>query len=204
MPKLRRILLVRHGETEGESSVRFYGSTDVGLSAEGLEQVTRAREQVDDQPIDLVVASPLRRSWRAACIVGRGAPVRLESDFREVDFGRWEGLTAAEIQARDPILFEDWQSGAEGFAYPEGESRRELRARVTRALERLLAADVRSALLVLHKGVIRVIVEQLTGEALPLGDPQLGGVVMLTLGSDGRWFRGQQPSSPPRRGEAAA
>jgi broad specificity phosphatase PhoE len=202
--RLRRILLVRHGETDGESSIRFYGSTDVGLSTEGLEQVARAGRQVRAQPIDLVVASPLRRSWRAAWIAGGGAPVRLESDFREVDFGRWEGLTGEEIRARDPVLFEDWQSGADGFAYPEGESREELRARVARGLERLLAARVHSALLVLHKGVIRVIVEQLTGEALPLGEPPLGGVVTLTLGSDGRWFRGQHSSIPPCLGRAIA
>jgi broad specificity phosphatase PhoE len=190
MSRLRRILLVRHGETDGESSIRFHGSTDVDLSAEGREQVARAGRQVRLQPIDLVVASPLRRSWRAAWIVGGGAPVRLESDFREVDFGRWEGLTKEEIQIRDPILYDDWQSGVDGFGYPEGESREEFRSRIGHGLERLMAADVHSALLVLHKGVIRVIVEQLTGEALPLGDPLLGGIVTLTRAAEGSWFRG--------------
>jgi broad specificity phosphatase PhoE len=204
MPRLRRILLVRHGETDGDSSVRFHGSNDVGLSAEGLEQMARAARQVGRQPIDLVVASPLRRSWRAAWIVGGGAPVRLESDFREVHFGRWEGLTKEEIQACDPILYQDWQSGADGFAYPEGESREELRVRVGRGLERLMAADVHSALLVLHKGVIRLIVERLTGESLPVGDPPLGGVVTLTRSGEEGWFRGQHASTPPVLGEKAA
>ena len=190
MSRLRRILLVRHGETDGESSIRFHGSTDVGLSAEGREQVARAGRQVRLQPIDLVVASPLRRSWRGAWIAGGGAPVRLESDFREVDFGRWEGLTMEEIQARDPILCADWVSGADGFGYPEGESREGFRARVVQGVERLLAADVHSALLVLHKGVIRVIVEQLTDEPLPLGAPDLGGIVTLTRDAQGGWFQG--------------
>ena len=189
MSRLRRIFLVRHGETDGESSIRFHGATDVGLSAEGLEQMERAARQVRDQPIDLVVASPLRRSWRAAWIVGGGAPVLLEREFREVHFGRWEGLTAEEIQARDPILCADWVSGADGFGYPEGESREEFRARVVRGVERLLTADARSALLALHKGVIRVIVEELTGEALPLGDPELGGVVTLTRSAEGSWLQ---------------
>ena len=171
MPHPRRILLVRHGETDGESSIRYHGSTDVDLSEEGREQVARAGRKVRLQPIGLVVASPLRRSWKAAWIVGDGAPVRLERDFREVDFGRWEGLTMEEIQIRDPILCADWVSGAEGFGYPEGESREGFRSRIARGLERLMANDVHSALLILHKGVIRVIVEQLTGEALPLGAP---------------------------------
>jgi broad specificity phosphatase PhoE len=190
MSRLRRIFLVRHGETDGESSIRFHGSTDVRLSAEGLEQMQRAARQVRGEPIDLVVASPLRRSWRAAWIVGGGSPVLLERDFREVHFGRWEGLTAEEIQARDPILCADWVSGADGFGYPEGESREGFRARVGRGVERLMTADAHSALLALHKGVIRVIVEDLTGEALPLGDPDLGGLVRLTRDARGAWFRG--------------
>ncbi len=175
MSRLRRILLVRHGETDGESSIRFHGSTDVDLSAEGREQVARAGRQVRRQPIDLVVASPLRRSWRAAWIAGGGAPVRLESDFREVDFGRWEGLTMEEIQARDPILCEDWLVRRRWIRLPRRVSPgRSFAPAWAGVLERLLAADVHSALLVLHKGVIRVIVEQLTGEALPLGDPGPG------------------------------
>jgi len=196
--------LVRHGETDGESSIRFHGSTDVGLSAEGLEQMARAARRVGHQPIDLVVASPLRRSWRAAWIVGGGAPVRLERDLREVHFGRWEGLTKQEIRIRDPILYEDWQSGADGFGYPDGESREEFCARVGRGLERLMTARVHAVLLVLHKGVIRVIVEQLTGDPLPAGDPTLGGVVTLTRSGAGVWFRGQHSSNPPGSREQAA
>jgi broad specificity phosphatase PhoE len=189
MPRLRRIVLVRHGETDGESSIRFHGSTDVALSAEGREQVARAGREVRRQSFDLIVASSLRRSWRAAWIAGGGGPVRLESDFREVDFGRWEGLTREEIQACDPMLYQDWVSGTDGFGYPEGESRDGFRARVGRGLERLMSADARSALLVLHKGVIRLIVEELTGEALPLGDPPLGGIVTLTRSPGGSWLR---------------
>ncbi len=204
MSRLRRLLLVRHGETDGESSIRFHGHTDVGLSEEGLEQMARAARQVAHQPFDLVIASPLRRSWRAAWIVGRGAPVRLEDDFREVHFGRWEGLTKEEIQIRDPILYEDWQAGVDGFGYPEGESREEFEARVVRGLERIAGAGAHSALLALHKGVIRVIVEHLTGEPLPLGDPPLGGVTTLTRNPDGTWFRGQRSSSSPRPSEEAA
>jgi broad specificity phosphatase PhoE len=189
MSRLRRIVLVRHGETDGESSIRFHGATDVGLSAEGLEQMERAAREVRGERIDLVVASPLRRSWRGAWIVGGGMPVVLERDFREVHFGRWEGLTAEEIKARDPILFADWVSGAGGFGYPEGESREEFTARIGRGVERLLTTQARSALLALHKGVIRVIVEQLTGEPLPLGDPELGGLVTLTRSAEGSWHR---------------
>ena len=51
-------------------------------------------------------------------IVSRGAPVRLYPEFREVNFGQWEGMTAAEIEASNPALYRDWQAGAANFAFP--------------------------------------------------------------------------------------
>jgi len=83
------------------------------------ETAFRLRSEI----FDLVVASPLQRSWEAAWIVSGGASVRLEADFREVHFGRWEGLTKEEIEASDPILFADWQSKRNGFEYPTAERR---------------------------------------------------------------------------------
>ena len=201
MSRLRRLLLVRHGETDGESSVRYHGSTDVDLSESGRVQMKRAAVLVRHEQVDLVIASPLKRSWQAAWIVGDGAQVRLVNDFREIHFGRWEGLTAEEIEARDPIRFKDWQSGAEGFEYPGGESIAAFRSRVLGGLHRLLEADAATALLVVHKGVIRRIVEALTKENLPRNEPELGGLIDLTRGGDGSWFQGRHSSDPVGLGE---
>ena len=66
---LRRLVLIRHGETVGESSVRFHGSTDVALSDEGRAHMLEAARQVRGEALDLVVASTLRRSWRAAMLL---------------------------------------------------------------------------------------------------------------------------------------
>ena len=196
MALLRRIVLVRHGETVGESSVRFHGSSDVDLSEEGRAQMRRVAGRLGREPFDLVVASPLRRSWHSAQLAGRSAPVRLEADFREIHFGRWEGLSEDEIRARDPIVYQDWQSGAESFEFPGGESRADFRARVRAGRDRLLAEPARSALLVLHKGVLRVLAEELAGEKL--GDDELlvGAVIELTRKPDGTWFRGRRSSNP--------
>jgi broad specificity phosphatase PhoE len=202
MGRLRQLVLVRHGETDGDSSVRFHGSSDVDLSPEGRAQMRAVATRLQRVP-DLVVASPLRRSWRSAAIVGRGASVRLERDFREIHFGRFEGLTKEEIRARDPIAFEDWQARKPGFEYPGGELREEFRERVRRGLDRLLEADARDALVVVHKGVIRTIVETLAGEMLAPDEPAVGDVVVLTRRPDGTWFRGQHSSNPPGLDPAA-
>lgn len=201
---LRLILLIRHGETNGESSVRFHGTGDVDLSEAGRDQMRRAAARLGDEPFDLIVASNQRRSWQSAWIVGRGAPVRIEPDFREIDFGRWEGMTREEIQASDPALYEDWQGGVAGFEYPGGERRSDFRARVARGLERLVAAEANSAIAVLHKGVIREIVRELAGEAPADGAPELGGTIALTRQPDGTWHLGRHSSNPPALEEAAA
>jgi broad specificity phosphatase PhoE len=192
MSQLRRLVLIRHGETVGESSVRFHGSNDVELSAEGRALMRDVGRGLRGEAFDLVLASPLRRSWEAASIVVGGAPVRLEHDFREIHFGRWEGMTRQEIEAADPRLFEAWQEEGAGFDFPEGERRAEFHARVLRGLERLEQSGAASALVVVHKGTIRSIAERLLGAPLAEGEPPLGGVVVLSRGPDGCWVRARR------------
>jgi broad specificity phosphatase PhoE len=187
--------MVRHGETEGQSSVRFHGSADVGLNDEGRAQLRETARKMRTEIFDLVVASPLRRSWEGAAIVSSGAPVRLYPEFREVHFGQWEGMTAGEIEASNPTLYRDWMAGAEGFEYPGGELREAFRSRIARGLESLLGSGATSALVVSHKGVIRTICDQLL-EAAPSEGPELGGILSVTRGADGRWFEGRRSSNP--------
>ena len=69
MLQLRRIVMVRHGETEGESSIRFFGRTDVPLSALGREQARRLAGLVQHVGFSAVVHSPLARARESAEIV---------------------------------------------------------------------------------------------------------------------------------------
>lgn len=194
---LRRLILVRHGETDGESSQRYHGSGDVELSPAGVAHMHAVRRSLRLDDVDVVAASPLRRAWKAAWIVGDGRPLRLENDFREIHFGRWEGLTREEIEASDPVGFKDWQAGAPGFEYPGGEPRAAFRERVLRGLARLLSSEGRAGLVVAHKGVIRTIVEALTGEPLARELPGLGDVIEVVAQPDGRWTLGRRSSNPP-------
>jgi broad specificity phosphatase PhoE len=196
MSRLRRIVLIRHGETVGNSSERLHGSADLALSEEGRAHLRRAAAALRTEVFDLVVASPLRRSWEGAQIIAGGAPIRLEHDFREIHFGRWEGLTKSEIEASDPVAFRDWQAKAAGFEYPGGEPRAEFRARVARGLERLQASGAAAVLGVLHRGVIRTLGERLLGHPLPDASPALGEILGFSLGADGAWSLGRHGSNP--------
>jgi len=200
MSQLHRLVMIRHGETVGNSNLRFYGSTDVELSDVGRDQLRAAAGLLGSECFDIVVASPLHRSWEGASIVAAGAAVRLESGFREIDFGRWEGLTQEEIESTDPIFYQDWQEKLADFDFPGGEKRSEFRERVLAGLGRLEASGATSALLVVHKGIIRTISEHLLGERLPHGEPPLAGCVDLTRTAGGSWIAGRRASDPTRQG----
>lgn len=203
MSELRRIVMVRHGETVGNSSERFHGSSDLALSDQGRAQMREAAYRLRRETFDVVAASPLQRSWEAASIVTGGAPVRLEAGLREVHFGRWEGLTKQEIEASDPMLYAEWQARTPGFEYPSGEARADFSARVLDAFRRIEASGARRVLLVVHKGVIRVIAAELLGEELPEGEPALGGIVGISRTAAGGWFVGRRGSNPEGLEDAA-
>jgi broad specificity phosphatase PhoE len=153
---MTRLTLVRHGETEGQSSVRYHGCNDVPLSAHGREQMARARDALSGARFDAVYASTLSRSVEAASIIaGPTVGVTRISGFDEIDFGEWEGLTAEEIRARDPERYACWIGTRSDFQYPGGESITTFRARVTRALHEVLAqAPPGHLLFAVHKGII--------------------------------------------------
>ncbi len=196
-----RLVLVRHGETVGHSSIRYYGRTDVALSDLGRRQMRAAREWLAARDgasgFAPVFTSPLVRATEAARIIaGRDAAAIAIEEFAEVDFGLFEGLTAEEIAARYPEEFRRWNVNrlAPDFVYPEGESRAAFVARVARGTARMLASwqalwealwhDARAsgragpnALIVAHRGVIRAVVRQLTGVFEPHID--LGSIHIL-------------------------
>ena len=198
MSQLRRLVLVRHGESEGSAGERLVGSGDPALSPAGRDQMRRARAALAAQVVDLVVTSPLRRAFQSATVLMGGAQLRLEPDFREIHFGRWEGRERAQIEAADPILYKQWRELAPDFEFPGGEPRALFKARVLRGLDRVLHTRAAiGALVVVHKGVIRVIVDTLTGSQLDRDDPVFGEAVILTRNSDGTWKRGAHSSNPP-------
>jgi broad specificity phosphatase PhoE len=174
-----RITLVRHGETTGQSSIRYFGATDVPLNEHGEAQMRRVGSALARDHYDRVFTSELQRSRRAAALIrAAGPPAIAVASFNEIDFGRWEGWTREEIAARDPDSFARWQQDGESFTYPGGESRRQLAHRVLRGLDEILATHPPGAwLMVLHRGVIAAILthllelsaEQRSGLAIELG-----------------------------------
>jgi alpha-ribazole phosphatase/probable phosphoglycerate mutase len=164
-----RIYLIRHGQVVNHHEYRYNGHYDVDITNTGVEQMTRVCEFLSSQKIDAVYSSDLQRTVKGARIIGKRLglePVMVHS-LRELNLGRWEGLTREEAIAMYPedahFSFKDLATSK----VKEGESLVELRARVIPALEDIIARHAhRSVCIVAHGGVNRVILSE--AMSLPL------------------------------------
>jgi probable phosphoglycerate mutase len=153
----RRILLVRHGETEWSLSGRHTGRTDLPLTEGGREAARGLEPRLRDRELALVLTSPMSRARETARLAGfeHAEPI---DDLREWDYGDYEGLTTEEIHERDPG-WSIWRDGC-----PGGESPEQIAARADRALERARAAGG-DALLFAHGHILRVLTARWLGHS---------------------------------------
>ncbi len=185
---LRRLVLVRHGETEGESSIRYHGANDVALNDVGLGQMQRVAARLAAETFDAVYSSRLQRTRTAARIIAPQAEAQAIAGFDEIDFGEWEGLTQEEIAARDPERYRAWRASDGDFHYPGGDRVSAFRARVASAWRTLLLEVPERVLVVAHRGVIWTILMETLG--VPLDELRrwrlgLGSLHILVAGEGG-------------------
>ena len=136
-----RLLLLRHGQTELSQQRRYSGRGDPALTDLGRRQAEDAARYLSGRGgISAVVSSPLRRAHdtAAAAAGALGLPVSVDEDLVETDFGHWEGLTFREAAERHPELHGRWLSDT-SIRPPEGESFDEVRTRVQRFLDGVIA-----------------------------------------------------------------
>lgn len=163
---MSRLLLVRHGDTALNSAERYWGHTDVKLSATGLRQAERLCARLAAEKIDVVYSSNLSRALVTAEIIASGHQLAVITcaELREVNFGQLEGLTFREVSQLYPEVTKLWAERSPELKYPGGESLDEFNNRVSRFLGRLEKhAAAETILIVAHSGVLRTLVCQLLG-----------------------------------------
>jgi probable phosphoglycerate mutase len=138
------IVLTRHGLTGQSIPEQHLGQRiDVGLSDEGRAQAEVLGRRLAGVAFERIVSSPLRRARETAGIVAAAAPGRpspeLDDRLSEMDYGAWEGLTYAQIEAHDPTARARWERDPAVNACPSGESGNDVAARATDFLRDLIA-----------------------------------------------------------------
>ncbi len=151
-----RIDLLRHGETRAGSV--YLGRTDAPLSERGYRQMA---DTLTDAPrYDAVLSSPLARCAAFAQDYAQrhGLPLHCDARFQEMDFGAWDGRSAAEIAEADATALEKFWRDPVAFTPPQAEPLLSFQARVLTAWRELpVRHPGHHLLLVTHGGVMRII-----------------------------------------------
>jgi probable phosphoglycerate mutase len=164
-----RLLLARHAQTAWSREDRFCGRTEVPLSAVGEAQAERLAARLRDSGAVALYTSPAARALATAAIVGQatGLTPRALPDLREVDFGRWEGLSRAEVRGRDAEAYAAWLVDPTRSPPPDGEPVAAACRRVLDAVERLACEHAGSTVVVIgHRTLNRLLLCALLGATL--------------------------------------
>src|SRR5512139_880892 len=118
-----KVYLMRHAEVTNGAEKRYNGHIDVDITERGVEQMHRLAGLLEGKPVKAVYSSDLIRSVKGAKIVSERlglAPTPLR-ELRERSVGKWEGLTAEEIQKRYPVEYVAWRADLLNYRPPDGE-----------------------------------------------------------------------------------
>lgn len=171
---MKRVLLVRHGESEWNAVRRLQGQADIGLSERGERQARALSPVVATYRPDLVLTSDLKRAVHTAELLGFPGAIR-EPLLREQDVGVWTGIEIAHLTDEIPEAYAGWRAGM--FAPENGEIWGKFRARIATAIEKARSAPAETVLVVCHGGVIRAVLDGALGLApariIPVGPASL-------------------------------
>jgi len=136
----------------------YLGRSDAPLSEHGFKQMGEAL--LNTSHYHAVLSSPLVRCAAFAKNYAQqhGLPLHYEARFQEIDFGAWDGRSAAEIAVADAAALENFWRDPIAYPPPQAEPLLSFQARVLAAWQELPARyPGQRVLLVTHGGVMRII-----------------------------------------------
>lgn len=176
---MKRILLVRHGESEWNAARRLQGQADIDLSERGRAQAVELRATIAALNPDVVVASDLKRASDTAGLLGHPDALRTDK-LREMGVGDWTGKPIVDLAALPDGSYNGWRAGT--FTPPGGETWDAFSDRVTQAVSGALGKGAERLLVVSHGGVIRALLQRLIGlpphRMVPVGPASLSIVAV--------------------------
>lgn len=149
--------LIRHGEVTTKNC--FCGSSDVSLTPNGRNQMHAALTK-NHADWGAIISSPLARCVDVAQTYSskHDIPLHVDADIKEIDFGKWEGLTSKEVYEQTPKELEQFWQDPMSHSAPQGEMFSTFQSRVLNAFKHHTRQHAGGRLLfVTHGGVIRLI-----------------------------------------------
>jgi len=158
----KRLILVRHGQTDMLKRKKYCGATDIGLNAQGREQARLLRKRLAAENIREIYSSDMKRAMEFCSIAFKGEHFVKEPGLREMNFGIFEGLDNDEILKKYPAEYGKWLNDPYKNSIPGGESLKAFEERVIRAYKGIIIGDKSKNLaIVAHGGTIKIILRKI-------------------------------------------
>ena len=163
---ITEFIVVRHGETDYNNSLRFQGQIDIPLNQKGIEQAEKVAGFLKDIPLQAIYSSSLKRARTTAEIIGRvkGIEPQTTDALREMSFGIWENMNSSDIQKKYAKEWKDFFASPASTKIPQGESMSDVQKRAYPVVQQILdqypEGDVA---FVAHGGIIRVLICTMLG-----------------------------------------
>jgi alpha-ribazole phosphatase len=162
-----RLILIRHGETEWNATLRYQGHSDIPLNERGREQARITGARLARYDATALYTSDILRAVQTAELIGAAVKLAPQTlpDLREIDVGQWEGLTPEELYRRYPDHMREFERDPARTVRLGGESYAQLQARALNALNAIHAAhrSDETVLAVSHGGTIRALLCHVIG-----------------------------------------
>ncbi len=162
---MAEILLVRHGALEMNEPPKFWGKSDINLSAEGIKQAEQLRDRLASKKIDAAYSSTLKRTRQTGEIIcaPHNLPVTASPFLDEIFFGDFEGFTFDQIKETDPEVAKLLMVWDIQPRFPHGESMDELNERVKKFIGTTDLTGDKTILIAAHAGTLRMLICNLLG-----------------------------------------
>lgn len=160
-----KVILIRHGATNGNLHHRYIGKTDEPLCEQGIKELTTRVAKGHYPPADIIYVSPMLRCQQTAAILYPNQKKEIIHELRECDFGTFEGKNHQELTGN--IEYQAWVDSNAVLPFPQGESKESFSLRCVNAMEELLEKHKDQNItmaVVVHGGVIMAVLEHFAKE----------------------------------------
>ena len=134
------LILIRHGETNWNSTQKCQGFSDTELNQTGRRQINELAQSMKGDDISAVYSSDLRRAKDTAVEIAKyhNLSINVDPDLREMNQGNLEGLSFAEIRGLYSELLAEWRRDPESVRIPGGETLKEVQERAWKCVQRII------------------------------------------------------------------
>ncbi len=149
------LIIVRHGQSEGNRDRRFTGHGPSPLTERGREEARATAKSIAQKPIDALFSSDLPRAVQTAEPIAELTQMAIVQDpmLREKNFGDLTGMSFAELEAKHPSVWHGLLGRDPHFQPPGGESHAQCRTRMSAFLEGIYQRHASGRVVLVTHGV---------------------------------------------------